>query len=197
MVTAQSQVRKLKNGGSNTHVYYHCTRRSSTINCSQRAMIKEADLYKQCESLLNDYELTPELYQWSMEALNEMLQEEKPERDNTIAMQSKAITDIENQLDRLLDMSTRGLVDDETFVSKSSKLKAQLKELHKNQADTARKVESWYDFMSDTFLKLTGASTKFVNGEFADKKEILLAIGQNAVLLDGKLSITPDDWLIL
>ncbi len=196
MVTAQSQERKLKDGGSNTHVYYHCTRRSSTINCSQRTMIKESDLYEQCEKLLNEYELTPELYQWSMEALNEMLQEEKPERDNAIEMQTKAIQDIENQLDRLLDMSTRGLVDEETFVSKNSKLNAQLKQLHKQQADTAKKVESWYDFMSGTFLKLTGATNKFVNGEFADKKEILLAIGQNPVLLDGKLTITSDEWLI-
>jgi len=71
-----------------------------------------------------------------------------------------------------------------------------LKELHQKQTDTAKKVESWYDFMSDTFLKLTGATNKFVNGEFADKKEILLAIGQNPILLDGKLTITPDEWLI-
>ncbi len=196
MVTAQMQERKLKNGGSNTHTYYRCTRRSSKIACDQRTMMKEDDLYKQCEELLNEYELSSELYQWSMEALNEMLQEEKPERDNAIAMQSKAIKEIEDQLDRLLDMSTRGLVDEETFVSKSSKLKAQLKELHQKQADTAHKVESWYEFMSDTFLKLTGATNKFVNGEFADKKEILLAIGQNPLLLDGKLTITPDEWLI-
>jgi hypothetical protein len=93
-------------------------------------------------------------------------------------------------------MSTRGMVDDETFVSKNAKLKSQLKELNKQQADNAKKVESWYDFMSNTFLRLTGATNKFANGEFTDKKEILLAIGQNPLLLDGKLSITPDEWLI-
>ena len=93
-------------------------------------------------------------------------------------------------------MSTRGLVDDETFISKSTKLKGQLKSLHSQQTEDAKRVDSWYEFMSDTFLKLTGASGKFVNGEFADKKEILLAIGQNPILLDGKLSITPDEWLI-
>jgi site-specific DNA recombinase len=196
MITAQSQEKKLRGGGSNTHIYYHCTRKSKLRLCKQRYYVKEDDLYKQCEDLLNEYELAPELYAWSMEALNEMLQEEQPERESAQAMQTQAITDTEAQLDRLLDMSTRGLVDEETFVSKASKLKSILKELNKQQAEDAKKVESWYDFMSDTFLKLTGANAKFVNGEFADKKEILLAIGQNPILLNGKLSITPDEWLI-
>jgi site-specific DNA recombinase len=196
MITAQSQEKKLHGGGSNTHIYYHCTRKSKLRPCTQRYYVKEEDLYRQCEDLLNEYELSPELYAWSMEALNEMLQEEQPERESAQAMQTQAITDTEAQLDRLLDMSTRGLVDDETFVSKATKLKSILKELNKQQAEDANKVESWYDFMSDTFLRLTGANAKFVNGEFADKKEILLAIGQNPILLNGKLSITPDEWLI-
>lgn len=88
------------------------------------------------------------------------------------------------------------MVDDETFISKNTKLRSQLKDLHEQQAKTAEKQESWYDFMTETFLRLTGATDKFINGELTDKKEILLAIGQNPVLLNGKLSITPDEWLI-
>ena len=34
------------------------------------------------------------------------------------------------------------------------------------------------------------------NGTIVDKKEMLTAIGQNPVLIDGKLQVTPDDWLI-
>jgi site-specific DNA recombinase len=196
MITAQSQEKKLKGGGSNIHTYYHCTRKSKLRKCSQNYSVTEEVLYKQCEDLLNDYELAPELYAWSMEALNDMLQQEKPERESAAAMHNHAIGDIEAQLDRLLDMSMKSMVDDDTFLSKSTQLKTQLKELHKQQSVNAKKVESWYDFMSDTFLKLTGANSKFVNGEFTDKKEILLAIGQNPILLDGQLSITPDEWLI-
>ena len=35
-----------------------------------------------------------------------------------------------------------------------------------------------------------------MNGDIADKKEILLAIGQNPVLLVRKLQITPNEWLL-
>jgi site-specific DNA recombinase len=196
MVTAQEQQKRRKDGTAKTYVYYHCTLKSSKVKCSQKYYVREEDLYKQCEELLNSYDLAPELYQWSMEALNEMLQQEMPDRQRIQYTQGKVIADIEAQLDRLLDMSTRGLVDEDTFVAKSAALKAELKDLHKKQADTAKKVEGWYDFMSDMFLKLTGATTKFADGSFSDKKEILLAIGQNPVLLNGKVQITPDEWLI-
>ncbi len=43
---------------------------------------------------------------------------------------------------------------------------------------------------------LSHCNEKFANGTIADKKEILTAIGQNPVLIDGKLQVTPDDWLI-
>ena len=50
--------------------------------------------------------------------------------------------------------------------------------------------------MTGLISKFMNANAKFVNGDIADKKEILLAIGQNPVLLDGKLQITPNEWLL-
>ena len=50
--------------------------------------------------------------------------------------------------------------------------------------------------MTDLISKFMNANAKFVNGDIADKKEILLAIGQNPVLIDGKLQLTPNEWLM-
>lgn len=57
-------------------------------------------------------------------------------------------------------------------------------------------TENWYDYKTDLISKFMNANAKFVNGDIADKKEILVAIGQNPVLLDGKLQITPNEWLM-
>ena len=81
-------------------------------------------------------------------------------------------------------------------MKKSAKLKAELKELHKQQATKNESTENWYDYMTDLISKFMNANAKFVNGDIVDKKEILLAIGQNPVLLDRKLQITPSEWLI-
>ena len=131
-----------------------------------------------------------------MDAINQMAQAEIPERKSVDTMQEQAIKGLKDQLDTLLDMSTRKLVDEDTFIEKSSKLKAELKELHKQQATSNENTESWYDYMTDLISKFMNANAKFVNGDIADKKEILLAIGQNPVLLDGKLQITPNEWLL-
>ena len=45
----------------------------------------------------------------------------------------------------LLDMSTRKLVDEETFIEKSTNL-AELKELHKQQAETNEHTEDRYEY---------------------------------------------------
>jgi hypothetical protein len=74
-------------------------------------------------------------------------------------------------------MSTRKLVDEDTFIEKSAKLKAELKELHKQQATKNESTENWYDYMTDLISKFMNANAKFVNGDIVDKKEILLAIG--------------------
>ncbi|MEI8187398.1 MAG: hypothetical protein WCG30_00435 [Candidatus Saccharibacteria bacterium] len=50
--------------------------------------------------------------------------------------------------------------------------------------------------MTDTIDKLTGAKDKFKSGDLANKKDILLAIGQNPTLLNQTLTITPNEWLI-
>lgn len=49
--------------------------------------------------------------------------------------------------------------------------------------------------MTNLISKFMNANAKFVNGDIADKKEILFAIGQNLVPLDGKLQSTLSEWL--
>ena len=45
------------------------------------------------------------------------------------------------------------------------------------------------------FERLTNATEKFADGNILTKKDILLSIGQNPVLYEGKLQITPNEWL--
>ena len=195
MITAQSKERSYPSGVTRLYTYYHCTGKRP-CNQKQYGYKKESELFQECVDELNNWELIPELYDWSMDAINQMAQADIPERKSVETMQEQAIKGLKDQLDTLLDMSTRKLVDEDTFIEKSDKLKAELKELHKQQATSNENTESWYDYMTSLISKFMNANAKFVNGDIADKKEILLAIGQNPVLLDGKLQITPNEWLL-
>ena len=195
MITAQSKERSRKNGATRTYTYYHCTGKR-TCNQKQYGYKREEELFQECVDELDKWELIPELYDWSMDAINQMAQAEIPERKSVENMQEQAIKSLKDQYDTLLDMSTRKLVDEDTFIEKSTKLKAELKELHMQQLETNEYTENWYDYMTSLISKFMNANAKFVNGDIADKKEILLAIGQNPVLVDGKLQITPNEWLL-
>lgn len=195
-ITAEEHKKKLANGGENVHRYYHCTRKSKDRPCTQKSSIKEEDLFEQIDHLLDDYELSPKLYEWGMEALGEMANKEIAERNDLQVSQFDTINDIEKQLDRLLDYATKGLIDQQEYTSKSKSLKKALKDYQKAQAETAERTKNWYEFVGKTLETLTNANEKFVTSDLSEKAEILLAIGQNAVLLDKQLYITPNKWMV-
>ena len=79
--------------------------------------------------LLDNYELIPQLYDWGMDALKEMAENEVTERNDVQSMQNRAITYVQNKLDKLLDMATANLIDDKIYQAKSIKLKEELESL--------------------------------------------------------------------
>lgn len=193
-VTAESKRKLLKNGNHNVHTYYHCT--GKRAGCTQkRIYIKEEDLYTQLTELLDNYELVPKMNEWAMDTFRKFVEREATERNNIQTAQNSVISTTQNQLDKLLDMASRGLLDDDEYQAKKQSLKADLKRLHEEQADTAHRVKNWFEIATQTFEKLTYAGEKFKNGDVGNKKDILLAIGQNPRLMNGQLEITPNEWL--
>lgn len=196
MITAQAKTKKLKNGGETIHRYYHCTgKRGACSQVKAYSYKKEEKLYDELNELLDSYELVPKLEEWSMEAFRQMAEEEIKDRNSVQSMQNSTVTGIQNQLDTLLDMASKKLIDGNEYERKTKQLKAELKHVHEEQSDTINRIENWYEFATSTFEKLTDASNKFSKGDIIEKKDILLAIGQNPILYEGKLQITPNEWL--
>lgn len=194
-ITAELKRKQLKNGHVKTYTYYHCTGRKAG-GCEQRGLnMREDVLYEQLLSLLDAYELHPKMLEWAMDALRDFAKGEIEECVDVQAAQRNSIVGTQNQLDKLLDMATRGLIDDVEYMTKSMLLKSELKQLQEAQANAVHRAENWHEVATQTFEKLVSAKEQFVSGDLASKKDILLAIGQNPVLLDRKLGITPNKWL--
>src|SRR5665213_1958161 len=191
-VTAERKSKKLKGGGINLHTYYHCTHKKP---CGQKG-VTEAELFEQLEGMLDDYELTPKLYDWGIQALNEMAEEEVDERNDVQKMQNISISKKQNALDTLLKKLAEGVITDEEYQSMSATYKVELAALQKQQAETNKRVRNWYEIIGKTLEELTNANEKFASGDFAERANILKAIGQNPILIDKKVVITPSEWLI-
>lgn len=192
-ITAEKKDKTLASGEVQTYTYYHCTRKRP---CSQRQNLREEDLFKQVEELLSQYEISPLLYEWGMEAIQDIAKQHTVNIGNTAKMQESSIEGIKSQLDNLIDLATKGFITAEEFGEKSKPLKNELIRLQQQQQTQAMATRDWYEIVSKTIEALNGANAKFVDGDILDKKQVLLAIGQNPLLLDGKLEINAYDWLI-
>ena len=194
-ITAQSKNKNLKDGSIRVHTYYHCTGRRG--NCSQKSnYIKEQDLESQILELLGQYELTTQMLEWATTTLQDLNANVVGEKSHEQAMRHKTIDGLRTQMDKLLDMATRGIITDSLYIEKSAELKASLEHHEQLSVSSIHKSRDWFQIANDSFRKLTDATEKFNNGELMDKKEILLAIGQNPVIIDKKLHLTPNKWLI-
>lgn len=193
MITAEEHSKVLLSGEIKKYTYYHCTHRRP---CSQRSNIKEEDLFSQLEDLLSQYEISPKLYEWGMEAIAEIAKHEKKNQASVKGMQILSLNEVEGQLDNLIDLATKGFITADEFGVKSKPLKEELRRLQAEQNEAAERARNWYDAISTTISFLNGATEKFANGDILDKKQILLAIGKNPVLIDGKLAIDAYKWLI-
>ena len=63
------------------------------------------------------------MYDWAMDAFREFAGQEVVERNNVQQTQNNAIASTQAQLDKLLDISTRGLINDYEYKSKNTALK--------------------------------------------------------------------------
>ena len=88
------------------------------------------------------------------------------------------------------------MITPEQFESNSEPLRTELKLRQKEQAKAADRSRHWYEFVGQTLEEFTNAATKFSTGSIVDKNRILDAIGENPVLIDGKLSLTSYEWVI-
>lgn len=61
--------------------------------------------------------------------------------------------------------------------------------------ETKKRAENWYDSTVDFLELAVHGREKFIGGDIQAKQEVLSNLGQNPVLLDGKLQITPFPFL--
>ena len=195
MITAETKHKKLANGGVNHHTYYHCTKRSKTIDCQQKG-VKEAELYQMLDELLDQYELSPELYEWGMQALDEIADKEIKQRNSSQGMTDEAKRNLQREMDNLLKLARKGFITPEKYDEERKLIQAELDAITEEQVDQDYRIKNWYEIVGNTLKLFTNVKEDFAIADINTKREILLAIGKNPVLIDQQLLLEENDWLI-
>ena len=93
-------------------------------------------------------------------------------------------------------MRINELINDDEYLGKKESLQGQIQELKRHLRQVEDRADNWLELTEKVFDFATNARDAFINGDLETKKSILMALGSNPTLKDGKLSIEVNEWFI-
>ena len=197
LYTAETKRKLIKSTGEvKEYTYYHCTRRTRKIECTQKKAILADDLQLQIENEIEKYTILPEFLAWALEGLNKENDHEVEIRATIYESQQKAVAQAQRELDELTKMRYRQLIDDAVFLKEKAELQAKILQLQAKARETESRAERWIELTEKTFTFATYARVAFLRGGLELKKEILLALGATPIIRSNTLVIEPNEWLV-
>ncbi|MFA5197165.1 MAG: recombinase family protein [Patescibacteria group bacterium] len=177
------------------YVYYHCTKKKKGMICNQNKFLREEEIEKQIDQLLSEYTILPEFKDWALDILKESNEKEITERSKITENLQKAVNNSQKQLDNLTQMRIRELVTDDEYLKQKKILKHELEQNRSKIRETDERADNWLELTENIFNFATYARTRFSEGDWRTKKEILMSLGHNPTIKDGILSFQACEWL--
>lgn len=197
LITAETKTKAIKSTGEiRSYTYYHCTLKRKGLECSQRKNIRGEDLETMILSELDQYTILPSFREWALEVLRQSHHQEVEEREKIYDMRHQAVVETQKQVDNLVGMRYRELITDEEYTRERNRLQQELVHLKTQLRETEHRADQWLELTEKAFDFATYARDAFVDGDLETKKAILVALGQNPTIKDGKLRICATSWLV-
>ena len=197
LYTAETKTKHIKSTGKlKTYNYYHCTWKRRDMRCTQRTCITEEALTEQMEKELAKITILPQFRTWALESLGIEHEREVKKRSTIFDSLQKTLSDTYAQLDNLTRMRVRDLIDDSQYTKERDRLKLEIENLQGEIKKTESRAERWLELTEQVFDFATYAHNAFLKGDLQVKREIMLALGSNPTIIDGKLRIEPHKWFV-
>ena len=196
LITAQKKHKVIKSSGEmRFYTYYGCTRKKTTVDCSQKSALREEVLESQILKLLGKITILPQFRDWALEALRQSNDAEVDQRNKILQSQQQDLSSARKELDTLVDIRIKNLLDDQVYSEKREVLQEKISKLQQAIAQTDIRAEQWLNTTEQVFHFATNARQNFLNGTPEMKKSILMALGQNPRLTNGIIEIQANKWL--
>jgi site-specific DNA recombinase len=180
-----------------TYVYYYCIRKSDKRPCNQKIYTTLDELETQIDQELKKYTILPEFRDLAIEILHKNHLIEVKERNQIAKTQTHKKEEVQKQIDELVAMRTRQLLDDEEYIDQKNKLKIELAKVIDNIGNTDKRADEWLELTEKAFDFAKYARTRFARtNDLTVKRDILLTLGQNLLLKDRKLTLQTSSWLV-
>ncbi len=146
MITGEKRIKRQKNGNVHEYVYYHCSKKSKTVICSEPCIREEA-LVKQLSSLLTSFALPNAWAQELIVLLNKDAKEASRLGMTVLEETKGAIVEIQRKLQRLLDGYLDQDIEREVYLKKKAELLGEKKSLEEKNHQFEHNQNSWVEPM--------------------------------------------------
>ncbi len=186
-ITAETKLKRQKNGNEHFYVYYRCTRKNKLVKCRE-PFIRQEELDEQISSLLQKFSLKQD---WADELL-EMLNKERTKSVQSSAVfvqeQRNQIQSINTKLQRLLDGYLEQIIEQETYRNEKAKLLSEKKSLEEQAVRLEQKQIGWLGPMSEWIQEARNLPKIAAEGNLFEKKVAAKEIfGSNLTLSQKQL----------
>ncbi|WP_145027470.1 recombinase family protein [Caulifigura coniformis] len=185
-ITGERKIKRLKNGGERTHVYYRCARYS--LPGHPRTRVPEADLDRQMLAVFDKMRIeNDEVREWFRAVLSSQTRDAQAEsiaqRQELVRQESLIVT----QQDRLLNLRLDDQIDEHTFAKKGTELRDRLATIKLQMDALDRSRDEIGELASKVFELSQTLREKWLTADYSAKRRILEIVCLNFTLVDTTL----------
>ncbi|MBI4846289.1 MAG: recombinase family protein [Candidatus Omnitrophica bacterium] len=194
-ITAEEKFKHLKNGGTNHHTYYRCTKRIKR-DCSEPP-IRLEDLENQIRDILGKITIPPQFRDWAIKQLKVDQSKEIVDRDEITKAHRHNLDACAKKLDALFNMRLNEEIGPDEYAKKKDDLLREKQKYEELIGDTQQRIETWLERADKAFTFAQTAQNRFETGTLEDKRYVLSCLGSNLVLTGKQLRFQVDKSLAL
>lgn len=196
-ITAESKTKLIKSTKQvKTFTYYRCTKKKRDMACKQKP-IRLEDLESQIEPTVSTISILPEFKKWALKVLAEDNHREFEYRIKIQVDLRRRISSTEKELYDLNKTYSRGKLDDDFYELEKKDLKAKIKKLQKDLADSEAAADKQIRRSESAFQFACNARERFQTGNVRTRREILSTLSVKFTLTDRKLEFVLHKWIKL
>lgn len=197
LYTAETKRKFIKNTSTvKEYTYYHCTRRTKRVDCSQRKVIREDRLEDLINHEVMKYTITPQFLEWALDSLDELEKESKEQTKNIVENQKVSLNKLNAELEELTRMRYRQVIDDYLYLKEKNAIEVKIERLRGNLSGGKLTAGITIEITKKVFTFSAYALIAFLDKRLEPRKELLLTFGEDIKIADGYLLLTPYPWFI-
>ena len=195
MFTAETRIKRQKNGNVHVYAYYRCTRKSKTVVCRE-PHIRAEELDRQLSALLFRYAMPASWADKLRELIDKDEASEKADFVHRVAGDKETIARLSEKMQRLLDSYLDGDVERELYQDKRAEILGKKKLLEEKIEQATLGVSTWVEPMKQ-WIETAVSIRKIAKGDDLNaKKSLCLEIfGSNLQIRQKEVVINDDHFL--